>query len=71
MAIKRTHIYRGHAIVHQVFTTDQTDEKIEHFVVGLPGKNNRLFTKTSLADAQASVDDLLAPRDRYIIMDSA
>lgn len=71
MAIKRTHIYRGHAIVHHIYATDQTDEKIERFIVGLPGKNNQLWTKETLADAKASVDDILAPRDRYIIMDSA
>ena len=66
MAIKQTHIYRGHAIVHQVFSSDQTHEKIERFVVGLPGKNNQLSTRHTLADAKASVDELLAPRDRYI-----
>jgi thymidine phosphorylase len=66
MAIKQTHIYRGHAIVHQVFSSDLTHEKIERFVVGLPGKNNQLSTQTTLADAKASVDELLAPRNRFI-----
>jgi hypothetical protein len=59
MALKQTHIYRGHAIVHQVFSSDATEEKIEHFVVSCPGKTNHLFTKTSLDEAKASVDALL------------
>jgi hypothetical protein len=71
MAIKRTHIYRGHAIVHHVFATDQTNEKIERFVVGLPGKNNQLSTNSTLAEAQAWIDETLTPRARFIIMESA
>jgi len=66
MAIKQTHIYRGHAIVHQVFATDQTIEKLERFIVSQPGKNSQVCTRPTLADAKASVDEILAPRDRFI-----
>jgi len=66
MAIKQTHIYRGHAIVHQVLTTDQTVEKFERFVVSQPGKNNQICTRSTLAEAKASVDEIVTPRDRYI-----
>jgi hypothetical protein len=66
MAIKQTHIYRGHAIVHQVFATDQTVEKFERFVVSQPGKNSQICTRSTLEEAKASVDDLVTPRDRYI-----
>jgi hypothetical protein len=71
LAIKQTHIYRGHAIVHQVFSSDLTHEKIERFVVGMPGKNNQLSTNSTLAEAKAWVDETLTPRQRFIIMESA
>ena len=61
MALKQTHIYRGHAIVHQVFSSDATEEKIERFVVSCPGKTNNLCTSSSLEEAKASVDALLQP----------
>jgi len=61
MALKRTHIYRGHAIVHQVFSSDATEEKIERFVVSCPGKANHICTKHSLEEAKASVDALFLP----------
>ena len=60
MALKQTHIYRGHAIVHQVFSSDETDEKIERFVVSRPGKGGPLCTLPSLQEAKASVDTILA-----------
>jgi surfactin synthase thioesterase subunit len=59
MALKQTHIYRGHAIVHQVFSTDQTEEKIERFTVSVPGKG-QLCTKSTLMEAKQSVDEILA-----------
>jgi hypothetical protein len=71
MAIKQTHIYRGHAIVHQVFSSDETEDKIEHFIVSRPGKANHLCTMTSLDDAKASVDALLAPAPGRYVMNSA
>ena len=71
MALKQTHIYRGHAIVHQVFSSDETDDKIEHFVVSRPGKQNHLCTKSSLDEAKASVDALLAPSPARYAMNSA
>jgi hypothetical protein len=65
MAIKQTHVYRGHAITHQVFATDETDEKIERFVVSQPGKNHLVATMSTLADAKAAIDQvLLAPMRR-------
>jgi hypothetical protein len=65
MATKQTHVYRGHAIVHHVFATDETDEKIERFVVSRPGKNHQLATKATLAEAKATVDEILmAPSQR-------
>jgi hypothetical protein len=67
MAIKRTHIYRGHAIVHHVFATDETHEKIEQFIVSKPGKSDRLASALSLEEAQASVDDILTPGERYVM----
>lgn len=66
MAIKQTHIYRGHAIVHQVFGSDLTSEKIEQFIVSCPGKNERVSAAYSLAAAKATIDQLLAPRDEYL-----
>jgi hypothetical protein len=60
MAVKQTHIYRGHAIVHQVFSSDATDDKIERFVVSRPGKASQLCTLPSLEEAKASVDAILA-----------
>jgi hypothetical protein len=59
MPIKQTHIYRGHAIVHQVFASDQTEETIERFVVGRPGKNNNLCDKPTLMEAKATVDAMV------------
>jgi len=59
MAIKQTHIYRGHAIIHHVFATDQTHEKIERFIVNQPGKE-QLCTTSTLALAKASVDEVLS-----------
>lgn len=55
MAIKQTHIYRGHAIVHHVFATDQTHEKIERFIVSQPGRG-QLTTTPTLDGAKAFVD---------------
>jgi thymidine phosphorylase len=66
MAIKQTHIYRGHAIVHQVFTTDETSEKIERFVVSQPGKHSATSTKPTLAEAKAWVDEILSSQERCI-----
>lgn len=60
MALKQTHIYRGHAIMHQVFSSEETEDKIERFVVSRPGKQNQLCTKSSLDEAKASVDALFA-----------
>ena len=70
MAVKQTHIYRGHAIVHQVFSSDATEDKIERFVVSRPGKASHLCTLPSLEEAKASVDALLAqpaPTGRYAL----
>jgi len=65
MALKQTHIYRGHAIVHHVFATDQTDEKIERFTVSVPGKS-QLCTTSTLTEAKQSVDEFLSmPTRRY------
>ena len=69
--IKQTHIYRGHAIVHQVFTTDATEDKIERFVVTQPGKNRDICTTATLHEAKASVDALLARRSGTFAMRSA
>ena len=67
MALKQTHIYRGHAIVHHVFATDQTDEKIERFTVSVPGKS-QLCTKSTLTEAKQSVDEILTtPARRYAL----
>jgi thymidine phosphorylase len=66
MAIKQTHIYKGHAIVHQVFATDQTSEIFERFVVSQPGKQNNVCIRSTLADAKASVDQIVAPREQYV-----
>ncbi|HEY1923123.1 MAG TPA: hypothetical protein VGG44_10275 [Tepidisphaeraceae bacterium] len=60
MPIKQTHIYRGHAIVHQVFATDLSDDKIEQFIVSQPGKHKNLCTMDSLDEAKAAVDERLA-----------
>ena len=67
LAIKQTHIYRGHAIVHQVFATDATEEKIERFVVSQPGKNSQVSTNTSLMDAKAAVDAILWGGQRFVM----
>ncbi|HEX4054931.1 MAG TPA: hypothetical protein VHX86_11755 [Tepidisphaeraceae bacterium] len=60
MALKQTHIYRGHAILHHVFSTDQTEEKIERFTVSQPGKNHQVCTKPTLHEAKATVDEIVA-----------
>jgi len=66
MAVKQTHIYRGHAIIHHVFATDETDEKIERFIVSQPGKNHQVATMPSLALAKATIDEILtAPARRF------
>jgi hypothetical protein len=62
MALKQTHIYRGHAIIHHVFSTDETDEKIESFTVSQPGKNHNVCTKPTLHEAKATIDELVAAR---------
>jgi len=67
MAIKQTHFYRGHSIVHHVYSSDLTDDKIERFIVGVPGQNNQLSAQTTLQAAKATVDDLLMPRSRFIM----
>jgi hypothetical protein len=68
MPIKQTHIYRGHAIVHQVFASDLSEDKIERFVVSQPGKHNNICAALSLAEAKAIVDERLAPAAaRYAI----
>jgi hypothetical protein len=71
MAVKQTHVYRGHAIVHHVFATDETDEKIERFIVSQPGKNHQLATMASLAEAKAKIDTLLAAPMRQFMMNPA
>lgn len=71
MAIKQTHIYRGHAIIHQVFATDQTDEKIERFVVSRPGKNHQVSTNPTLAEAKAAIDAMLSPSQGRFALNSA
>ena len=71
MAVKQTHIYRGHAIVHQVFSSDATEEKIERFVVSCPGKAEQVCTKPSLDEAKASIDALLAPAGGRYALNSA
>ena len=70
MAVKQTHIYRGHAIVHHVFATDQTDEKIERFTVSKPGKS-QLCTKSTLMEAKQMVDAVLAGPPRQYMVNSA
>jgi hypothetical protein len=70
MAIKQTHVYRGHAIVHHVFATDETDEKIERFIVSQPGKNHQLATMPTLAQAKAIVDELLTAPVRRLVLNS-
>jgi hypothetical protein len=67
MAIKQTHIYRGHAIVHHVFASDQTSEKIEQFIVSRPGKNDNVAKTLSLDAAKAFIDEVFNTRDRYVI----
>jgi hypothetical protein len=68
MAVKQTHVYRGHAIVHHVFATDETAEKIERFVVSQPGKNHQLATMSSLADAKAKIDAILGAPIRQLMI---
>jgi hypothetical protein len=68
MAIKQTHVYRGHAIVHHVFATDATDERIERFIVSQPGKNHQLATMPSLAEAKEKIDILLGAPIRQLII---
>jgi len=70
MAIKQTHIYRGHAIVHHVFATDQTHEKIERFIVSQPGKG-QLTTAPTLDAARASVDQILTESGQRYTANSA
>jgi hypothetical protein len=67
MAVKQTHVYRGHAIVHHVFATDETDEKIERFIVSQPGKNHQLATMPSLVEAKATIDSLLNSAVRRLV----
>lgn len=71
MAVKQTHVYRGHAIVHQVFATDETDEKIERFIVSQPGKNHQVATMATLAEAKATIDSILLPGPQRRLMASA
>ena len=71
MAVKQTHIYRGHAIVHHVFATDATDERIERFVVSQPGKNHQVGTLPTLAQAKAMIDEILTGPARRVAMASA
>jgi hypothetical protein len=61
MPIKQTHIYRGHAIVHQVFDSELSEETIEQFVVSQPGKHKHICAAESLDEAKAAVDERLAP----------
>jgi hypothetical protein len=68
MAVKQTHVYRGHAIVHHVFATDETDEKIERFIVSQPGKNSQLATMPSLDEAKAKIDLLLGAPIRQLMI---
>jgi surfactin synthase thioesterase subunit len=70
MAVKQTHIYRGHAIVHHVFATDQTDEKIERFAVSKPGQS-QLGAKSTLAEAKQMVDAIFAAPARPYVVSSA
>jgi hypothetical protein len=56
MPVKQTYFHRGFAIVHQVFTTDQTDEIYERFAVSFVGKPQQLYCKPSLAEAKAAID---------------
>jgi hypothetical protein len=61
MPIKQTHIYRGHAIVHQVFASEVAEETIERFVVSQPGKQKHICAASTLDEAKAVVDERLAP----------
>ncbi len=70
MAVKQTHIYRGHAIVHHVFATEQAHEKIERFEVSVPGKS-QLCTKSTLVEAKQSVDAILTTPPRQYAVNSA
>lgn len=56
MPVKQTYFHRGFAIVHQVFTTDQTEEIYERFAVNYVGKPQQLYCKSSLAEAKAAID---------------
>jgi len=56
MAVKQTHFHRGFAIVHQVFATEQTEEIFERFAVSYIGKPQQLFSKPTLAEAKAAID---------------
>jgi hypothetical protein len=57
MPIKRTHMYRGFAIVHEVYASDHADEKYERFTVSRAGSRQQLCFTHSLAEAQAKVDN--------------
>ncbi|MGD0541565.1 MAG: hypothetical protein ABSB33_08610 [Tepidisphaeraceae bacterium] len=70
MPIKQTHIYRGHAIVHQVFASDLSEETIERFVVSQPGKNKHICATSTLLEAKAMVDERLAPSTVRYAVDS-
>jgi hypothetical protein len=68
MPIKQTHIYRGHAIVHQVFASEVAEETIERFVVSQPGKHHHICTASTLQEAKAVVDERVAPAaTRYAV----
>ncbi|MGD0461380.1 MAG: hypothetical protein ABSB74_02720 [Tepidisphaeraceae bacterium] len=71
MPIKRTHIYRGHAIVHQVFVSDLTEDTIERFLVSQPGKHKHICATSTLLEAKALVDERLAPSTASYAVDSA
>jgi hypothetical protein len=70
MPIKQTHIYRGHAIVHQVFASDLSEDTIERFVVSQPGKTKHVCTTSTLDEAKAIVDERLSPAAARFALDA-
>jgi hypothetical protein len=62
MPLKQTHIYRGFAIVHQVFASDQTEDRIERFSVSQPGKGKQICSVATLDEAKRTIDELLVSK---------
>jgi hypothetical protein len=59
MPIKRTHMYRGFAIVHEFYASDEPDANYERFVISRAGSRQPICHTHSLAEAQAKVDQAL------------